>query len=253
MFQLAVDGNPDNTKWVAYDAREFYEIGSFNGTHFTKESGPHRYQEGAFMAAQCFENIPASDGRQIQIGWGQIATPNMPFNQMMAFPTALTLRTTKDGIRLFNEPVKEIEKLYKDGHRWHNLTRKEVNEELKGIDSGLLHIKCEIEDVNTEGYKFLLDDDVLHYESKKNLFRVNDGESRGMPRQMKYVSESGNNTISYEIIVDRTSIEVFVDNGRFAMVCARRLNPKKNGFRLEVGDEAKIKKLEVHEMKSIWE
>ena len=258
MFELPVDGNPDNKKWVTYDAREFYEIGSFNGTHFIKESGPYRYQEGAFMAAQCFENIPASDGRQIQIGWGQIATPDMPFNQMMAFPTVLTLRTTKDGIRMFNEPVKEIEKLHKESHKWENLTIEEANEKLKGIDSRLLHIKCEIENINSIAYSIIIDNDVLYRETKKNLFRFNDGDSRSMPKQMKYLPESESNNISYEFIVDRTSIEVFVDHGRFAMVCARRFNPEKRGIRFKAGDghatkdEIKINKLEVYEMQSIW-
>ena len=52
-------------------------------------------------------NIP--DGRRIQTGWGRIEHKGMPFNQMMLFPCDLTLRTTAEGVRLFCEPVKEIE------------------------------------------------------------------------------------------------------------------------------------------------
>ena len=40
----------------------------------------------------------------------------MPFNQQMAFPCRLTLRKTADGVRMFAEPVKEIETLHTKKH-----------------------------------------------------------------------------------------------------------------------------------------
>ena len=42
--------------------------------------------------------------------------PGMPFNQMMTFPCELTLRTTPEGIRMFAQPVKEIETLHARSH-----------------------------------------------------------------------------------------------------------------------------------------
>jgi len=60
---------------------------------------------------QCFSRAP--DGRIIQVGWGKIETPDMPFNQVFSLPMDLTLRTTDEGLRLFGNPVKEIETLRK--------------------------------------------------------------------------------------------------------------------------------------------
>ena len=40
------------------------------------------------------------------------ADRGMPFNQMMSFPSELTLRTTPAGVRMFWQPVKEISNLY---------------------------------------------------------------------------------------------------------------------------------------------
>jgi len=62
----------------------------------------------------------------------------------------------------------------------------------------------------------------------------------------------------YEFIVDRTSLEVFVDHGRFTMILPRKLNPEKRGMRFGAGDggqrinDLKINNLEVYELQSIW-
>jgi len=60
-----------------------------------------------WYASQTYTDIPAEDGRRILVPWGQMATPGMPFNQMMGVPVELTLRTTDEGPRLLANPVKE--------------------------------------------------------------------------------------------------------------------------------------------------
>lgn len=76
-----------------------------------KESGPHQTRWGANdYAAQTYSDIPAADGRRIQIAWMNGGKyPGMPFNQQMSIPRVFTLRTTSEGIRLFMEPIKELE------------------------------------------------------------------------------------------------------------------------------------------------
>lgn len=98
LFELPVDGDKNHTKWVMYGATGTYMLGSFDGKVFTPEAGKYCYTTGSIYAAQTYNNIPASDGRRIQIGWGRVSHPGMPFNGMMMLPTELTLRTTKDGI-----------------------------------------------------------------------------------------------------------------------------------------------------------
>ena len=41
----------------------------------------------------------------------------MPFNQTFTVPTKLTLRTTKDGVRMFATPIKELKQLRKANPR----------------------------------------------------------------------------------------------------------------------------------------
>jgi fructan beta-fructosidase len=268
LFDLPIDGNPENTKWVMYDVSGDYLIGDFDGKKFTPDLGKFNYLQGKFFAAQTFTNVPKSDGRRIQTGyveipgWVPVPEPGPPFNGLMSFPTELTLRTTANGVRMFNEPVKEIEKLHKKAHRWENLTWDQANKELKKIDAELLHVKCEIENINAIAYSIMFDDDVLYYTLKPNFFYFN-VDTEDVPEsnrlRMKYVSELGSNKMFYEFIVDRTSLEVFVDHGRFTMILPRKLNPENRGMRFSGGDggssinDFRVNKLEVYEMQSIWE
>jgi len=74
-FELPVDGDAAKKKWVLTAASSEYRIGRFDGTKFTPETRKlpgHRGQ--GFYAAQTFSDIPASDGRRIQIGWFQTET-----------------------------------------------------------------------------------------------------------------------------------------------------------------------------------
>ena len=89
-FELAVDGREENKKWVMYGASGTYMIGTFDGATFTPEQGKYFYSWGSQYAAQTYNNAPG--GRRIQIGWGRIVHPGMPFNQMMLFPCELSLR-----------------------------------------------------------------------------------------------------------------------------------------------------------------
>ena len=111
-FELLVDGNPANKKWVLTAASSEYEVGSFDGKTFTAETVKLPGQRGeGFYAAQTFSDIPAGDGRRIQIGWLQAPSPGMSFNQCLSLPLELKLLSTPEGIRLARLPVNELARL----------------------------------------------------------------------------------------------------------------------------------------------
>jgi fructan beta-fructosidase len=75
-FEIAVDGNKRNTRWVFYGGNGRYLVGRFDGKTFTQESGPHPIQAGnCFYASQTYTDVPPADGRRILIPWGQMARP----------------------------------------------------------------------------------------------------------------------------------------------------------------------------------
>jgi hypothetical protein len=120
-------------------------------------------------------------------------------------------------------------------------------------------VKCEIENINAIAYSIIFGDDVLYYTLKPNYFYYNEEAEEAESFRIKYLPELGSNTMSYEFIVDRTSLEVFVDRGRFTMILPRILNPENRGMHFGAGDggqtinDIKINNLEVYEMQSIWE
>ena len=59
--------------------------------------------------------------------------------------------------------------------------------------------------------------------------------------------------VSLELLIDRTSLEIFADHGRFSIIQPLPEPKNNNGFAFETaGSEIKIHYLEVHELKSIW-
>ncbi|HBX44723.1 2,6-beta-D-fructofuranosidase [Limibacterium fermenti] len=242
LFELPVDGNPENTKWVMYGASGTYMLGSFDGKVFTPEKGKYQYSSGAIYAAQTYTNMP--DGRRIQVGWGRITHPEMPFNGMMLLPTELTLRTTKDGPRLFNVPVKETEMLFTPVHRWQNLTSDKANELLKEFyDIDCLRIKTAIKLSHATDAGFnLFGQRLVGYDMNFNTIN-------GVfysPEDMTSME------LSADIYIDRTSIEVFIDGGAYSYSMERKPDSNNSeGFHFW-GNNIEVKDLQVFSVKSIW-
>ncbi len=245
LFELTVDGNKAKTKWVMYGASNTYMIGSFDGKTFTPESGKHYYVTGTIYAAQTFTNIPESDGRRIQIGWGRVQHPGMPFNGMMLLPTTLTLRTTKNGIRMFSEPVKESEGLFKPQQKWTSLTSADANTKLKEFNGAdRLRIKTSIKLSHATGAGLnLFGQSLVNYD-------LNFNQINGVfysPDDMKSME------LTADIYIDRTSIEVFIDGGAYSYSMARKPDSKNTEGLHFWGNNIEVKDLEIFGVASIWE
>jgi sucrose-6-phosphate hydrolase SacC (GH32 family) len=238
-FELPMDGNTQNRKWVMYGASGTYMIGSFDGSQFTPESGKYFYAWGSQYAAQTYNHTP--DGRRIQIGWGRIDQPGMPFNQMMLFPTQLSLRTTREGIRLFCEPIAEIKNLHTKSHTWKDLNEKAINEKLRDIHAGLLHVKMDVELDKGLGLEIHYQGNpVIYYDGNFNRFN-------GAP----YICEQpGSFRFTIEMLIDKTSVEGYIDHGK--LFIAEGLKPAKSGDGLRIRGDVKVHSFELYELKSIW-
>lgn len=241
LFELPVDGNPNNTKWVMYGASGTYMLGSFDGKVFTPEKGKYFYTTGAIYAAQTYTNMP--DGRRVQVGWGRIGHPGMPFNGMMLLPTELTLRTTKDGARLFSYPIEEINRLVDKSRKWENMSAEEANKALNQFgDDPLLRIRVTLSLSHaTNAGLDLKGQNLLNYDMNSN--RVNGAFYS--PEEMTSME------ISADIFIDKTSVEVFIDKGAYSYSFEKRPSDPARGFQFW-GNNITIKQLEVSTLQSIW-
>ena len=245
LFELPVDGNKNNTKWVMYGASGTYMTGGFDGKTFTPESGKYYYTTGSIYAAQTYTNIPDTDGRRIQIGWGRISHQGMPFNGMMLLPTELTLRTTKEGIRLFNNPVKEVDVLLGTPMQWQSLTSNQANELLKQFhSSNYLRIKTtfKLSHATNAGLN-LFGQSLINYDMNSNLIN-----------NVFYSPEDRTSMeITADIFIDKTSVEVFIDGGAYSFSMERRPRPNNTEGLHFWGNNIDIKSLEVYPVNSIWD
>jgi fructan beta-fructosidase len=240
MFELPVDGNPQKSLWVVYGGSGTYMLGDFDGRTYIPRYGKYRTTYGAQYASQTYNNTP--DGKRIQIGWGQIEQPGMPFNQMMLLPTELTLRTTNEGIRMFSEPIDAIKRLHVKEYDLSGLSAAEANEKLKGISHDLLHLVARLES---------LDGSRISMEYRGNRYMTVDAdEINGVQVPLKNPASL---VFDVEMLIDRTSLEAFYQHGRAVFVNA--LKPPVNGTGLQiVGDPGSIRihELKIYELRSIW-
>ena len=247
IFELPVDGDPDNTKWVFWGAAGKYYVGSFDGTTFTPEGDAPRSDYGAnFYAAQTWSDVPESDGRRIQIAWmSGSKPPDMPFNQQMSFPCALTLRTTSEGIRLHREPVAEIESIHTYTHAWSDLALKPGENPLAGLTGELFDIRAEIalNDATAVGFN-IRGQDVRYDVAEQQLTFLERSGPLAVPR---------NGKITLQILVDRISIEAFGNAGELSMTSyfLPDLNNADIGIYAD-GGTARLVSLKVHELRSSW-
>jgi sucrose-6-phosphate hydrolase SacC (GH32 family) len=244
-FEIAVDGNQQNTRWVFYGGNGRYLVGKFDGQTFTPESGPHTLHHGnCWYASQTFTDIPAEDGRRILIPWGQMATPGMPFNQMMGVPVELTLRTTDEGPRLLANPVKEHASLRAITHTIKPQPLNPGDNPLAAIKGELLDLTADIVIGDAAEVGFNIRGATVSYDAKKQELSC-----KGKKAALKPVDGK----IRLRLMVDRTSIDIFGNDGRLYMPMGV-IVPQDN-LSLEVyakGGSAKINALEVHELKSAW-
>jgi len=209
IFELPVDKDAGSTKWVVYAADGAYVLGTFDGKAFFPETGKLRFNHGdCFYASQTINNVPAGDGRRIQIAWGRVGHPDMPFNQMMNFPVELTLRSTAEGIRLFAEPVREIALLHGKSRAWSKVLLREGENPLAGIKSDLFHIEAELAPGDAKELGLVIRGIPVIFDCARSFLTCRGCEALLAP-------EDG--LIGLEILVDRTSIEIFGNNGRVYM------------------------------------
>jgi len=261
LFRLPVDGDKANMKWVIADASFDYEVGEFDGKVFssTEDTLQGDYGVRCFYAAQVFNNAPG--GRVVQIGWlrdkradNVFLANNMPFNQQMSFPADLTLRTTPAGVRLFRRPVKEIESLYTKTHSFKNLSVASANKALSGVSAELIDMSIEfvpgdngIVKLNLRGLQVVCGE-IRKYRTRKGSTEARSVVFGGYQAPVPVIDGK----VKLRILVDRTSIELFANDGAATVSCYAAPAGDNRKILVSSAQPIKINSLVVNELKSSW-
>lgn len=266
LFQLPLDGDKSNMKWVFTNAGARYGVGHL-------ENGVWRLDEGERMhgfdsgrprgsmgyAWQTFGNGP--EGRVVQIGFiqsgkkgAQAPVPHegLLFFQQMTFPVELTLRSTPDGMRLLRYPVKEIEKLYVRSKKWTDLRVATANDQdhLGGWTSDLLDMTCAFTPGKDEDVIFHIRGVAVRYSQAEGKIRIKN--NAGIIGESTLFAEmNAQSRLKFRVLFDRSSFEIFVNDG----IVAATINcvPIGSSISIEGAETTRINQLEVHELNSIWD
>ena len=246
MYELAVDGNPNQTKWVFNVGNGMYDIGHFDGKKFTIESGRYLLDHGDFYASRTWSNIPKDDGRTIHIAWMYRAGPypGMPFSDQLTFPCTFTLQTCPEGLRVCRKPIREIEKLYDKVYQWENLELLPESEPLSKQLGEMLDIEMEVEVKDALAITLDIRRHPLVVDVKKKEITFN---GKSMPVSMV------DGRIRLRLLVDRTSVEIFANQGQSVLTRFFWPDPEEPTYTISAQDgPATIHSMTIRTLKSIW-
>ncbi len=243
-----------------------YFVGDFDGKTF-KNDNPKDVKLWAdygpdFYAAQSFSDMPAADGRRVWMGWMSNwryahVEPTKPWRTAQSLPRELMLVETPGGIRLAQKPVRELEKL-----------RAEMLSPPQFADAGQqmeLHVTFPSNATAT----VRVHDDGEHatligHDARRREMFVDRTKSRpgapfhkGFPaRYTAPIAPDNDGKIRLQVMVDRSSVEVF-GNGGLSVITATTFAP--DGARgLTVNDATDTEgkpapvAVRVWRLKSIW-
>ena len=253
-FELPVDQNPHNKKWVMILIDGSYIVGDFDGTTFyTLDGKPATTDDrisslvvqGDYYGTMTWHNMPRD--RRVQIAWmrNYETYPGMAFNQQMTVPSELTLHSTNCGPRLRMNPIRELEGLRKETHQWTDFNLSENDDLLRNIQANLLDLEIEFEPLKASTILFLIRGAQVSYDAQDQTLSACGVSAKLFPIE---------GLINLRILLDRTSIEIYGNDGRVYIPKVIFPEAKDSAINLKSAEgEIKITYLRIHHLGSSWE
>ena len=244
MFQLPLDGNGANQKWIFWGGAGNYYLGSFDGNTFTAQTGPFTLRGGdCFAATQTYNNIPG-DARRILIVHGTAQFPGMPFNNDINFPMNLTLQTSPSGARLYANPVPELALLRTSTNTWPAQSLVSSNNVLAGTYGEAFDLDAKFQPGAATNVTFNLRGTAVIYNCAAQTITCNEITQPLAP---------SNGVVRLQMLVDRGIVEIFCNDGLLYM--PMRVTPTAGAQALSLaatGSGATLNSLVLHALGSAW-
>ncbi|QDV85066.1 glycoside hydrolase family 32 protein [Planctomycetes bacterium TBK1r] len=292
LFELPVEGGEGKTLWVlevdmgsgsvAGGSGGEYFVGHFDGTRFTATQEAKWVDFGRdFYAPVSWSDIPQSDGRRIWIGWFNnwqtCLVPTSPWRSCMSVPRTLSLRKTpgrddsggddSGGYVLVQRPVKELQQLrvHSRSIQTHGATWPPVAVTKPGeLTDRVFELETTLKPgtARSVGLRIRTGDDEfteVGYDREPGAVYVDRRKSGNVAFHQAFAGRHEaparvlDGEVSLRLLVDRSSIEVFINDGE--AVISDRIFPSGQKPTIEVfaGDEsAQVTATTLHVLDSIW-
>lgn len=244
LFEIKIEGQ-EESRWIlivgvqrqAYTpgSGTQYFIGQFDGERFLNDNDPATVlwlDHGRdFYATQSWADIPESDGRRLAISWMSCwpyanHLPTQSWRSAMSIPHELTLRLTSDGLRLHHAFVRELSAKYQHSQ----------SEEAKTAIAGSELFQCKWQDALRLKLAITLEENsclqltpmpgiqlfITTSAGQLDLQCVRHGKSEDETYNQHFphdyhLSLGSNRRINLDLLLDRSSVELLVDNGRYSV------------------------------------
>lgn len=277
-YPLVVDNNPEKQKWVLAFSQGplHYIVGDFDGTGFNADRvapGEQRKTRIDYgfdhYALQSYSDIPAKDGRRISIAWMHnfaYEYPTSPWKCNLTFPLKVELKTIRNKVVLVQNPVAEISNLRSKKYSFKNKTVSRIESKLKTINSQLTEISAEFDLGNATKVGFKVckgekEETLVYYDVLARELIVDRSKSGNVSFDNDFYPVSkapleilDGNRIRIHMLVDKASIEVFGNSGETVQTNLIYPSVGSNGIGIfSEGGDAKVRKLNIWELKSIYQ
>ena len=206
----------------------FYLIGDYDAEtcRFTEESD-HAIDYGIdFYAPQ---TVLTPDGRRVMIGWMQnwdtcnLHTRSIPWFGQMSVPRELSIQNG----RLYQTPIRELEALRGEGVTYENVTLENDEIALPGIRGRMADLEIEVDSYEAVysrfAVRFAKNADYhtgVSFRPGESVLKVDrkfSGSRRAIIHQRRAKVDHQRGKIKLRLILDRYSVEVFVNDGEKVM------------------------------------
>jgi len=288
-FELPIDGDPDNKRWVLHvdmnpgsiagGSGSQYFVGRWDGSSFTPDEQIMQddikwVDYGTdFYAAISWNNIPEEDGRRLWIGWMNNWSyandiPTSPWRSAQSIPRSLTLETRGGDVHLIQTPVTELEQLRQAPLSVENPlstdSETDLSEVREGISGKAYEVMAEIAPGDTGEAMLVLragpeEETLVGYDAENEvvfLDRTNSGESDfydEFNQRFEAPARLIEGKIKLHIFIDWSSVEVFVNDGETVLTSRIFPDPESTEIRFRsVGGSSELESLTFWPLKSIW-
>ena len=285
LFELPVEGEPGQSKWILQVDSGMghpwlgsgcqYFVGEFDGERFINDNPPETalwLDWGRdFYAAQSYSDVPEQDGRRLVIGW--ISNwmyardkPTSPWRGAQSVARELRLKRFDKGLRLVQQPAREIESLRGTSMSLRDLSVAEANHQIEqaGFSGDTLELQLVVavdgaRDVGVQLLQGTGEETLVGftaapaevYVDRRKSGKVDFHESFAGRHSARLAPVEGR--VRLRILVDRSVVEVFAGEGEVAITDRVFPSPSSTGLSLfEKGGNARVVSLDAWQLKSVW-
>ena len=286
LFELPVEGEPGESKWILQVDSGMghpwlgsgcqYFVGEFDGERFINDNPPETalwLDWGRdFYAAQSYSDVPEEDGRRLVIGW--ISNwmyardkPTSPWRGAQSVARELQLKRFDKGLRLVQQPAREIESLRGKSLSLRDLSVGEANRQIEraGFSGDTLEIQLVVtlggaKDVGIRLLQGAGEETLVGFTAAPEEVYIDRSKSGKVDFHESFAGrhsarlEPAQSQIRLRILVDRSVVEVFAGEGEVAITDRVFPSPSSTGLSLfEEGGNARVVSLDAWQLKSVWQ